>query len=138
MFSHRCIHNHLSRKDKDGRFSFRIDPSIFQFHEGHRFSLGRRSRSNYYYRHPGESWQKRKVSYLPRDVTKPHPLFFIWRRYKRNTLLISRLLAIPFARDSSYRNLLPLDQYRMIRMKYFINFSAISYLSDGSHNSNNI
>lgn len=79
------------------------------------------SRSNYrYHRHLDGSWQKRKVSYLPRDVTEPHPLFFISWRYKRNALLISRLLAIPFPRDSSC-GLLPLDQYRMIRMKRFIN-----------------
>lgn len=36
-----------------------------------------------------------RISYYPRGVTYPHPLFFISQRYKRNALLISRLLAIP-------------------------------------------
>jgi len=61
-----------------------------------------------------------RISYYPRGVTYPHPLFFISQRYKRNALLISRLLAIPptrfFLLFSFSR-----DQYRMIRTKYFVN-----------------
>jgi len=55
-----------------------------------------------------------RISYYPRGVTYPHPLFFISQRY------ISRLLAIPptrfFLLFSFSR-----DQYRMIRTKYYVN-----------------
>lgn len=45
---------------------------------------------------PANSSRKCRISYYPRGVvTYPHPLFFISQSYKRNALLISRLLAIP-------------------------------------------
>ena len=95
------------------------DPPISPiFPRGHRFPRGSGIITIVI---PTDPPRERKVSYLPCDVTEPQPLFFISWRYKRNALLISRLLAIPSARDSSYGGLLPLDQYRMIRMKHFIN-----------------
>lgn len=60
------------------------------------------------------------ISYYPRGVTYPHPLFFISQRYKRNALLISRLLAIPPARFFLLFSF-SRDQYRMIRTKHFVN-----------------
>ena len=61
-----------------------------------------------------------RISYYPRGMTYPHPLFFISQRYKRNALLISRLLAIPSTRFFLLFSF-SRDQYRMIRTKYFVN-----------------
>lgn len=56
-----------------------------------------------------------------RGVTYPHPLFFISRRYKRNALLISRLLAVSPTRLLFLLFSFSRDQYRMIRTKHFVN-----------------
>lgn len=112
----------LSNDDKDlycaGRsFNFGISPWSY--------ILAARTSGpplDYYYRHPrGTPRGKCRISYYPRDVTYPHPLFFISRRYKRNALLISRLLAIPPTRFFLLVFSFSRDQYRMIRTEHFIN-----------------